>query len=390
MTSVELLLWRNGSAPASTYYIASDNGGFPGDMIAGPFVRNDILPGSAAWYCFDIGNVPTIAGQTYWIVQALGPGALIGKCDQWQSAYSDVYANGGLAWDDGSGTWTLDYYFQYDLAFRTYSYGCQTLFEEGFENGGAIPGGWLNQVWGQSNPGWEFAAPDPDYAPPITSGMAWHEYTNPVIVADDFLIMPPLDLSAASSPRLVFDEAMFWPDFYEGHHLKAATVANPVKDDFASVSEMDSTGYAVREWYPRVVDVSAYQGEPVVRFAFEYQGDDADTWYIDNVRIDDHCEFGPDADADGDADAGGDCPPAGTNAWDGPRKENGFCWYLGAGGATCDTVCTGASGQNLAWIAQNALPEHCESPALSDVSTWFHRHGNAAAWFGPGPGTLYH
>jgi hypothetical protein len=62
---------------------------------------------------------------------------------------------------------------------------------------------------------------------------------------------------------------------------------------------------------------------------------------------------------------------------------NGFCWYLGQGGATCDAVCADAGGVNQANDAVKTLPDDCSGGMDGQPSTWFFNNGNACGWTMP-------
>jgi hypothetical protein len=59
----------------------------------------------------------------------------------------------------------------------------------------------------------------------------------------------------------------------------------------------------------------------------------------------------------------------------------GFCWYLGVGGATCDTVCNETGGTNEAIAADASFPDDCMAMAPDgQVSVWFQQNANACSW----------
>jgi cysteine-rich repeat protein len=64
----------------------------------------------------------------------------------------------------------------------------------------------------------------------------------------------------------------------------------------------------------------------------------------------------------------------------GPHRQYGYCWYLGAAGLTCDQVCAGLGGSNLASSAATSFPDSCSGPTPDDISTWFYENGNPAGW----------
>lgn len=80
------------------------------------------------------------------------------------------------------------------------------------------------------------------------------------------------------------------------------------------------------------------------------------------------------------------CPAANEGALAGPYLGYGhYCYYLGQAGMTCDAVCSGLGGTNLAAHVDSLWPERCEQPpGPEDVSTWFYVNANFGGWTGPG------
>ncbi len=83
-----------------------------------------------------------------------------------------------------------------------------------------------------------------------------------------------------------------------------------------------------------------------------------------------------------------ECPAiGGTTVIGGPADLYGFCWYLGAPGDTCDTVCGELGEMNLGLVADAAYPDNCLSADVDDVSTWFFNNGNPGGWTAIGGAT---
>jgi cysteine-rich repeat protein len=80
---------------------------------------------------------------------------------------------------------------------------------------------------------------------------------------------------------------------------------------------------------------------------------------------------------------------AGSQAQAGPYSQYGFCWYLGADGRTCDSVCASLAGANLANSAAAQWADACQGAAAGDISQFFFANGNAGGWLNTG-GTSYH
>ena len=83
------------------------------------------------------------------------------------------------------------------------------------------------------------------------------------------------------------------------------------------------------------------------------------------------------------------CPDTmGTSIVGGPVDLYGFCWYLTAGGDTCDLACAELGGTNLALEADASFDDTCQGPAPHDVTTWFFENGNPAGWTHTGGATV--
>lgn len=139
---------------------------------------------------------------------------------------------------------------------------------------------------------------------------------------------------------------------------------------------------------------------------FAWAGPSMTTWADDTVPADDvvlgaewTCTATPnDGDDDGPSDS--DTVEVGTDPCDGAGSSTyaysltaemyGFCWYLGRPGETCDDVCAGAGGTNLAVAAESSFADSCSSPSSGDITTWFYNNGNPAGWTRVGGGTSGH
>lgn len=138
--------------------------------------------------------------------------------------------------------------------------------------------------------------------------------------------------------------------------------------------------------------------------AMGWTGPSTTTWADDTVPVEDAaegtewtCTMTPnDGDDDGttgsdtvEMSEGGCDAPNSSYSLDGAVELYGYCWYLGKQGLSCDTVCAGEGGTNLANSAATAWSDSCGSPASADVSTHFYNNGNACAW-SYGAATGYH
>ena len=189
------------------------------------------------------------------------------------------------------------------------------------------------------------------------------------------------------------------PSSTDGTDDLVCTISVASSDDDA-----DSITYSI-EWevdgivYP---DAALDSGDT----GFAWVGPSTTTWTDDTVPADDvalggewTCTATPnDGDDDGPSDA--DTVEVSTDPCDGASSSPyaysltvemyGFCWYLGRPGETCDDVCAGAGGTNLAVAAESSFADSCSSPGSGDITTWYFNNGNPAGWRRVGGATSGH
>ncbi len=175
------------------------------------------------------------------------------------------------------------------------------------------------------------------------------------------------------------------------------TIATASNDD-----DGDSITYTI-EWE---VDGVSYPLAPLDSgdTGFAWVGPSTTTWTDDTVPAEDvalgeewTCTVTPN-DGDDDGASASDTVEVSSNNCGTPSayaysltvELHGFCWYLGRPGETCDDVCAGAGGTNLAASAETSFADSCSYPGASDVTTWFFNNGNPAGWTGVGGGTNGH
>ncbi len=156
---------------------------------------------------------------------------------------------------------------------------------EGFEEW--PPSGWTLLQNADSGPGWRAYTGFQDDADarvlPIGKACAWHNDDRAQETFSDWLISPPIDLTSAQFPLLVFHyhtrHAPMWTE-YRG--IWVGTDPN----DTASFTELsdESMAYSPYSWSGKGLSLSAYAGQ-VIYIAFVYRGSYADEWYIDNVIV---------------------------------------------------------------------------------------------------------
>jgi hypothetical protein len=102
---------------------------------------------------------------------------------------------------------------------------------------------------------------------------------------DDWLISPAIDLSALADAQVTWWEYVTNPDTAT-HGLYVSTGSrDPADGDWAPVAELLPSASSDGFGRSAVYDLSAWAGQPAVYLAWRYQGESADEWFIDDVRV---------------------------------------------------------------------------------------------------------
>ncbi len=96
-----------------------------------------------------------------------------------------------------------------------------------------------------------------------------------------WLITPAISLPMTGIFRLSWWNYNNYPTWMVYNGVKVNTVNDPAAPGWVQLWTQDSPAAA---WSNAVIDISSYGGQ-IVYFAFNYQGYDADDWYIDDVSI---------------------------------------------------------------------------------------------------------
>ena len=155
-----------------------------------------------------------------------------------------------------------------------------TLLEEGFEVE-VPPAGWTIMTTGNTYT-WQQTgslANSGDFSAAVPYGPqgAWQ---------DEWLVTPALDATALGTLTLEFAEAEnYWANYGLEHSILVSTTVPDDPAAFTDVLSMVPANHTITSWSMVTVDLSAYAGMDNIYVAFRYQGDWADNWYIDDVRI---------------------------------------------------------------------------------------------------------
>ncbi|GEM_PF-2211077 len=149
------------------------------------------------------------------------------------------------------------------------------ILEEGFEDEEFPPSGWTRYIMGDDGQQWERTTAQANTG----DASAWHNYHFADYV-DGWLVTPQLSLGENSI--LEFYERAAFMTWYEYSGVMISDgSSDPGDGDFVELQEFnDSDG----TWRHIEIDLSGYDGQDVY-LAFVYQGEDAHTWYIDDVLV---------------------------------------------------------------------------------------------------------
>ncbi len=189
----------------------------------------------------------------------------------------------GQVWKDGTPLYTLDR--NIELSGISVDLSCQDNtplslpFYDGFETDATQWTCWHifdndNHNYGEASY-WHRGGMNQDIYPATGNHCAWHRY-NSDNSQEGWLITPYLQLPTGGNITLTFKTYEQYPSDYTHESVWVGTEDNEyevwVQNDPSS------------DWNTVTIDLSDYQGQMVV-VGFLYQGEDAHSWYIDDVSI---------------------------------------------------------------------------------------------------------
>ena len=152
-------------------------------------------------------------------------------------------------------------------------------FYDGFETGATHWTCWQVFDHDDANYGeasyWHRGGMNQDIEPATGNYCAWHKY-NSDYSQEGWLISPFLQFPTSSGITLTFKSY----EQYSSDYVHEAVWVGTEDDEAEVWVQNDPTP----EWKTVTIDLSAYQGQLVV-IGFLYQGEDAHSWYIDDVSI---------------------------------------------------------------------------------------------------------
>ena len=141
-------------------------------------------------------------------------------------------------------------------------------WSDGLEDGGLC---WTFQAG--AGDGWVVSTTDPQ------EGTNHLQRTYQAGAQDDWAWSPSVDLTGLTTPTLTFWERQLFPTFYELHEVVVST-------DGGATWDVVYSGVGPSAWDRVVVDLAVY-ADKAITIGFHYTGNNADTWRVDTLRIDD-------------------------------------------------------------------------------------------------------
>lgn len=116
----------------------------------------------------------------------------------------------------------------------------------------------------------------------VNSAMVYWENRGGIIL-EDWLVSPLITLGTNSTLSF-FEKQDYITEYYSDYSIRISTNSQNIHSDFTTIASYGessfSTVYSLRE-----IDLSVYDGQSVY-IAFVMTNDDGDSWYLDNISID--------------------------------------------------------------------------------------------------------
>jgi len=152
---------------------------------------------------------------------------------------------------------------------------------EDFESESFPPAGW--KIISNTQTTWDMSSAENMTTQGNTS--AWHKYGLTDQPDDGWLLTPAIELPEGETFKLSFHSLNQWVEYYGINSVLIATGENyPVPADF---QPLWTTETVYDQWWENRVLLDDYAGQTIY-LAFRYQGTFAHTWFLDQVRIQQH------------------------------------------------------------------------------------------------------
>ena len=164
----------------------------------------------------------------------------------------------------------------------TTEFGPITSFpwDEDFESGTYPPAGWTVYMADDDNDAWE----EDNSISNSSSHSAVHNYTASGTSADDWFISRKFDLSGLSNPELSYYEYVDYSSYADQHNVMYSTNYIGSGDPaLATWTNINITIGVEDTWVEK--GVYSLPSNSSIYIAFQYTGDDAANWYIDDISV---------------------------------------------------------------------------------------------------------
>lgn len=198
--------------------------------------------------------------------------------------------NGNIMWTNGSGihianvtngTSQLVYSGSFQFV-ELVKFGVGTAELPFFENFESLPPeGW--EAYNVDGGGEEWGPSTAQNHTPGGTNSAFHDFGLSGYMEDGWLVTPAINLPELFTIQLSFWSYNTWPTYYFKNSVLVSTGSiDPASGDYVEVWAATSVTSA---WEQTEIDLSNYAGSTVY-IAFRYEGDDAHSWYLDDILVD--------------------------------------------------------------------------------------------------------
>jgi hypothetical protein len=156
-----------------------------------------------------------------------------------------------------------------------------TLVSEGFENEWP-PAGWSYMTTGADVP-WQQLGNQP-HTGAYAAGVL---YGAPGAFQDEWLVTPAINTMGLGTLLLEWWEyEVYWAGYGLRHSIAVSTTVPDDPAAFTEVLLMTPSTWTINQYAaPVTLSLADYVGYETVYIAFRYEGDWADDWYVDDVRV---------------------------------------------------------------------------------------------------------
>ena len=111
------------------------------------------------------------------------------------------------------------------------------------------------------------------------------DWDNVGAVCEDWMVSPLITLGENTSLSF-YEKQDYSTNYGSNYYVKISTNSQTNHADFTNIMSYTETDFST-SWSSRTIDLSAYDGQDVY-IAFVMTNDDGDSWYVDNILIDEN------------------------------------------------------------------------------------------------------